>query len=353
MNARSPRHVAPTIALTFLACVAACLLGGCGEVRGRRKVQEGNRLYREGQYKEAIAAFENAQQFVPELPQLWLNKGYTCRQVLVPGAKTDDNAAAAKCAKEAFLRYQQIAPKDPRGEQLYVQTLFDADDFETLAKMYEERFRKDPRNIEALNGLIQVFTKWNKLDETLQWYARKAELQSTDPEAQYGAGVYIYTQLLQKGGGPDKSTHDPRPDPNKPREVKTHPGFGPGDIVSQQRVDLAETAIKYLEKAIALRPKYHEAMTYANLLYRQKSYAYFEYPDDWQKSVDEAVRWAVRSYEARGMAVPENLKKAVAQGDLRKGEGGIGAGAATAKQAVKKVKGKRKASRRGKRARRS
>jgi tetratricopeptide (TPR) repeat protein len=348
MNARFPRKVAFILALTFVA-------GGCSEVRGRRKVQEGNKLYRDGHYQEAVAAFEQAEKFVPNLPQLWLNKGFTCRQLLVPGSTEPQSKEAAKCALDAFAHYQKIKPEDVRGEQLYVQTLFDSDQFEGLAKMYEEKFKKNPRDIESLNGLIQVYSKWNKLDESLEWYSRKAEVLSNDPEAQYGAGVFIYTQLFQKGGGPEKSTHDPRPDPNKPREVKVHPGFMMGDIISQQRVDLADTGIKYLEKAVALRPKYHEAMIYANLMYRQKSYAYFDYPEDWQKCVDEAVIWAGRSFEARGVAVPEKLAESIAQAKQRKAaaESGDKGDAKADKKGKKGKASKAKAAKRGKRAKRS
>jgi hypothetical protein len=169
---------------------------------------------------------------------------------------------------------------------------------------------------------------------------------SNDAEAQYGAGVYIYTTLFQRGGGPEKSTHDPRPDPNKPKEVKTHPGFGPGDIVSQQRVDLADTGIKYLEKAIALRPTYSEAYTYINLLYRQKSYAYFEYPEDWQKCVDNAVKNARKSFEANGRKVPQSILDATAAIAKREAEAGSGDDKA---KAGKPSKAKGKKARKGKR----
>jgi tetratricopeptide (TPR) repeat protein len=342
MSARFPRLV---------LCLAVILLGAsCSEVRGRRQVQEANRLYKDGNYKEAVAAYDEATKYVPKLPQLWLNKGYTCRQILVPGAKTPESQAAAKCAKEAFTEYQKLAPQDPRGEMLYVQTLFDSDEYEALAKMFEERFKKNPRDIESVNGLLQVYSKWNKLEEALEWYARKAEILSNDAEAQYGAGVFIYTQLFQKGGGPEKSTHDPRPDPNKPREVKQHPGFGPGDIVSQQRVDLADSGIKYLEKAIALRPKYPEAMTYINLMYRQKSYAYFEYPEDWQKCVDQAVKWAKKSFEVNGRQVPPSILTAIAQIEKREAEAAAGAAdKAAGTKKGKAVKGKGKARKGGKR----
>jgi tetratricopeptide (TPR) repeat protein len=334
MSARSPLKV-----ILYLAALTAA--AGCSEVRGRRLVQEGNRHYRDGHYKEAIAVFEQAEAFVPHLPQLWLNKGYTCRQILVPGSKTPETTAAAKCAKDSLTRYRSLAPQDPRGEQLYVQTLFDNDDFEELAKMYEERFKKNPRDIESINGLIQVYSKWNKLEETLEWYDRKAELLSNDAEAQYAAGVFIYNQLFQKGGGPEKSSHDPRPDPNKPREVKVHPAFGFGDLVSQQRVDLADKAVKYLEKAVALSPKYHQAMTYANLVYRQKSFAYFEYPEDWQKSVNEAMKWYRRSLETQGMKVPENVLKATDELAAKAAEGAKATPAKGKKPGRKKLRRKR------------
>src|SRR5262249_39973576 len=154
------------------------------------------------------------------------------------------------------------APTDQRGELLYVQTLFDSDEWETLAKMYEERVTKNPRDIDSVNGLIQVYSKWNKMDDTLTWYLKKAELQVNEAEAQYGVGVFIWQQLSLKGGGPPMAQFDPRPDPNKPKEKKTPPPGAYGDIVSQQRVDMADKGIEYLQKAIALRPKYHEAMTY-------------------------------------------------------------------------------------------
>jgi tetratricopeptide (TPR) repeat protein len=329
MSARSPRKV-----ILYLAALMAA--AGCNEVRGRRLVQEGNRHYRDGQYKEAVAVFEKAEAFVPHLPQLWLNKGYTCRQILVPGSKTPETASAAKCAKEALTRYRTLAPQDPRGEQLFVQTLFDNDEFDELSKMYQERFQKNPRDVEAINTLIQIYTKWNKLEETLEWYDRKAELLSNDAETQYAAGVHIYNQLFQKGGGPEKSSHDPRPDPNKPKEVKVHPAFGYGDIVSQQRVDLADKGVKYLEKAVALSPKYHQAMTYANLLYRQKSFAYFEYPEDWQKSVNEAMKWYRRSLETQGMKVPENVLKATDELAAKAAEGAKAAPAGKGKKPGRK-----------------
>jgi tetratricopeptide (TPR) repeat protein len=276
---------------------------GCSEVRGRRRIQKANQLYRDGRYQEAVAMFREAEQFVPDFWVLWINLGYTCRQMLVPGAKTAENAAATRCALDAFQRLKQLQPSDPRGPALYEQTLFETDQYEMLAQMYTRRVEQNARDEEALNGLIQVYSKWpDHLDDAIGWYRKKADLKTGDAEAQYAVGVFIWQQLFAKGGGADKATFDPRPDPNQKKELKTPPPSAPDEILGTRRIELSDLGIQYLEKAIAQRPNYHEAMTYLNLLYRQKSYAYFANPDQWQKCVDSATEWRDKALAAAGKA---------------------------------------------------
>ena len=38
-------------------------------------------------------------------------------------------------------------------------------------------------------------------------------------------------------------------------------------------------------------------MTYMNLLYRQKSFAYFDKPEEWQKAIDSAEMWRKKAME--------------------------------------------------------
>ena len=98
MSCRSTSSVSALAAALVLAVAGA----GCSQVRGRKLIQEGNELYRRGRYAEAVATFERAAAFVPELPTLWLNKGYTCRQLIAPGARDDASRRAVACALDAF-----------------------------------------------------------------------------------------------------------------------------------------------------------------------------------------------------------------------------------------------------------
>jgi tetratricopeptide (TPR) repeat protein len=290
------------VRLTALLLLVAASIG-CSEVRGRRRIQKANQLFRDGQYKEAVAMFREAEQFVPDFWILWINMGYTCRQMLIPGAKTPENAVATQCALDAFQRLQRLKPSDPRGPALYEQTLFETDQYETLAKMYTQRIEKNPADEEALNGLIQVYSKWPEhLDEAIAWYRKKADVKATDAEAQYAVGVFIWNQLFSKGGGADKASFDPRPDPMQKKQQKIPPPSNPGEIVGTRRIELADLGIRYLERALEQRPKYHEAMAYLNLLYRQKSYAYWDDPDQWQRCVDKATEWRDKTILASGKA---------------------------------------------------
>ena len=301
---------------TICTSVVAILVGGCSEVRGRKKIQEANELYKRGRYQEAVTAFEAAEPLVPNLPTLWLNKGYTCRQLIAPGGHDPESRRAADCALAAFHKLHELAPKDPRADQLTVQTWFDIDDFATLEKTFLERNRRAPDDYDVIHGLQEVYFKWGKWPQALEWSTRAAALRPNDAEAQYGVGTFIWQILAGHGGGPDMAAYDPRPRPApddapkpKRRGAPDEPALVPpppppaaasGDVCGPSRVELADQAIAHLEKALALRPHHADAMTYLALVWRQKSYGLFAEPAAWQQAVDRANDWQKRALAERG-----------------------------------------------------
>lgn len=303
--------------LSALVIGCVCIFGwfsGCSELRGRRRIREGNRLYRSGNYAAALEEYRLAESLAPQVPLLWLNEGLTCRQMMISGGKSSESKSesrrAADCAIAAFRRLTDVDPRDPRGDQLYVQTLFDSGGFDILEARYKDQVTKSSSDLAAINGLIQVYTRASRPELALASYERKAALLPKDSQAQYAVGVFAWQQLFQRGGGPDKASFDPRPAPSdtapavprgkhKRRRAavpekspgKIAPPFAVGDLTGTARVKVAEIGIKYLENAVALRPDYREATIYLGLLYRQKSMAYFDDPAAWQVAVDAAERW--------------------------------------------------------------
>ena len=311
-------RLARLLALVTLAAMATGA-AGCRQVRGRKILQDANELYKKGRYLEAISFFERAEPLVPELPVLWLNKGYTCRQLIQPAPsaqmRSEDRRFAA-CALDAFAKLKQLSPSDPRADQLYVQTLFDANDLAALETIFLAQARAAERrgaiDLEAATGLQQVYFKQGNWARALSWARKAADARPGDADAQYRLGAFIWQLLSSRGGGTEMSSFDPRAGAAVADVAAATPGPGtakrlppplaaPEDISGALRSELADEGIHYLEKAIALHPRHPEAMIYLNLLYRQKSFAFFTEPDKWQAAVDKANEWQRKGLEAQGV----------------------------------------------------
>ena len=147
---------APTeLARNLVIIVLAAASFGCTELRARHLAREGNRQFREGNYAAAVQAYAAALRLHP-LPVVAFNQGLACRQLMLPGAKTPENERAVECALSAFSQLKRLDPADSRADQLYQQTLFDADSFERLAEIYTKQLRAKPDDPVALAHAVDL-----------------------------------------------------------------------------------------------------------------------------------------------------------------------------------------------------
>ncbi len=160
----------------------------------------------------------------------------------------------------------------------------------------------------------QVYFKQGNWARALSWARKAADARPGDADAQYRLGAFIWQLLSSRGGGAEMSSFDPRasaanaavansaatPSMGTAKRLPP-PQAAPEDISGALRSELADEGIRYLEKAIALHPRHPEAMIYLNLLYRQKSFAFFAEPDKWQAAVDKANEWQRKGLEAQGV----------------------------------------------------
>ena len=52
-----------------------------------------------------------------------------------------------------------------------------------------------------------------------------------------------------------------------------------------ERIRVADLGIKYIDRALAVRPDYREAMGFMSLLYRQKAFGYLNAPEELRKEI--------------------------------------------------------------------
>ena len=199
----------------FSSCASAlalalCLLPACTQVRGRKRIQEANELYRRGRYAEAVTLYKEAESLVPELPVLWLNEGYTCRQLIAPGGQDPESRRAGACALAAFQRLAEVAPQRPARRRA------DSADLVRRAGLRRAGGRvpraptgRRPNDLDAVHGLQDVYFKWGKWPQALEWSKAAAALRPADAEAQYGVGTFVWQILSGHGGGTQMAGYTP------------------------------------------------------------------------------------------------------------------------------------------------
>jgi tetratricopeptide (TPR) repeat protein len=132
-----------------------------------------------------------------------------------------------------------LAPADPRGDRLYVQTLFDLGEYRTIERTFILRHEKNPSDLDVVLALEQVTFKLGRWRDALVFYRKAAALRPNDAETQYAVGSFIWQILQSHGGGPAFAEYDPRPRPDRPVPPAPPPSAH-GDIVGSDRVALAD-----------------------------------------------------------------------------------------------------------------
>ena len=207
----------------------------------REKLQDGVQAYRDAQFDAAVKEFQQAAVLDPSLikAHLYLATAYAAQ--FIPGALTQDNVSLGTKAQE---QYQIV-------------------------------LAQDPNNLSAIDGIQSLLYSMggnpfdqHKVDDSKQYCLRHIRISPNDPEPYYWVGVIDWTLAFH-------ANRQIREDWKKQTAIEL-PDNEPitGTLLDQLRTETqTEVAegMKYLEKALELRPDYDDAMAYLSLIYREKA----------------------------------------------------------------------------------
>ncbi|MCA9673240.1 MAG: tetratricopeptide repeat protein [Myxococcales bacterium] len=272
----------PALAL-FVTLLAA---GGCNKAQSRALMKEGNALYKAGKLGAARAKFEEAAKLEPRFALAHLHIGYACIGLAAGRAKAEKQTLLLRGAK-AFRRYMVLSPSDGRGARFYLKTLLDAGRTKEATTFLEAEHKKRPRDVSVVQSLGMVASKAGRFEDALRWYEKRAALEPRDPKARYLVGTLVWEHLYHKRG----------------------------KVIGKTRVDIANRGIVALKKAIALQPSYVEAVTYVNLLLRERALGH---DDEAAKKADvaEADKWHKRAQQM--LAAQSSASARAADDDKKK-----------------------------------
>jgi len=221
--------------LAFLAILALAATS-CAKLQARDNLNKGVRAFRDAHYENAVNFFKQAVELDPELTtaEIYLATAYA--QQYIPDGRGEDNA---------------------KNAQLAIQT-------------FEDVLKHDSNNVNAIAGLASIYQNTHDLQKSHDYYMKYAQLDSTNPVPFYAIGSLDWIIVYDKQNPPPE----------------------------EQQGKLIDEGLANLDKALALNPEYDDAMTYKNLLYREKARLAAN-EDDKKKLTDQADEWFNKSLETR------------------------------------------------------
>ena len=219
-----------TRVLAFVALALALMATtSCNKLRARDQLNKGVQAYKGAKYEEAIEHFKTAVSLDPALlnARLYLATAYA--QQYIPGADTPDNN---RMAEQAITEYKNV-------------------------------LGAKANDINAIKGIAYLYLQMKKFDDAKEYYRKVTQADANDPEAYYSIAVIDWTQ-----------TYQPR------MEERAKLGLTPEEPLKDKKVceelkakntEHVAEGIDMLNKAIALRPDYDDAMAYLNLMYRERA----------------------------------------------------------------------------------
>jgi tetratricopeptide (TPR) repeat protein len=241
-----------------LVCLA---LAGVAQDEGKasasNEVDEGVQAFRQAHYDDAIAHFQQAVAFDPDLVVARMYLAATYLQVFQPGVDTPENVVLATKALE----------------------------------QYSEVLRSNPSDVESLKGLAYLKLQLNEFDEAKEAYAKAMALNPADPELLYAAAVANWS-IADRAIAAEKAKLDAE------TEYSLIVSEGCSDVRAHSLADV-DNGIAMLNKAISLRKDYVDAMTYMDLLYRLRAELECGSKKNFKADIKQSNEWADRAAAAR------------------------------------------------------
>jgi tetratricopeptide (TPR) repeat protein len=273
-------------AAVTLILFSVALTSGCNKIKSKQEIKKGNDFFKATQYQTALAAYQEALRLDPDTKKLHKNIGLAYMGLYQPGSKHPKDLEYAAKAIEHLKIYTEAFPQDRKAREFLVSLYLTTERFDDAIAFYQGMVKDDPKDTKAMQSLAQMYFKKGDVDHAVEWLKRRLAAETT-PEAKAEVYYFIGVQAW------DRSYNFP-------------------DIDPAQRTHIVDEGLDALNKALQIKPDYFEALSYINLLYREKAKIETD-PVKKQEYTDTANKYLQQALELRKKALaktptPEPLK---------------------------------------------
>jgi tetratricopeptide (TPR) repeat protein len=231
------------------------------------EIRLGRQALSHAQYDDAIEHFEKAVSMAPRNVGAHLDLATAYAQKYVPGLDKPENVALRE---RAIDHYQNVLDLDAVSGA----------------------------SLRAAEGIAFLNAQMNKFDEAKSYYGKAKELDPSAPEPYYLTAVIDWTMASQFRQQ-ERARLGLKPEdalPIKNREVCA--------AVRLKNWPNLEEGLDNLNKALELRPKYPDAMTYMSMVYRERADIECNDPASHKADLQAAGEWEKKALLAKQVKAP-------------------------------------------------
>jgi tetratricopeptide (TPR) repeat protein len=302
------------------------LAAGCAQVQAKQAFKDGNKAYKEEDFKKAIVKYGDAVEKDPNFAEAWFYLGSAHNAMYRPGKDNPENLARLEEAIKAYEKSLEVNKGETENQKkvklntLAALTAIYSDEpkrnYDTAYKYAEQLVAENPSDPKNLYAMANLYEKFEKVDDAERMYKQIAESNPNDPKA-CGALAGFYNKPLWKdeaGANRSKFTEAVTmldrcallapEDPSGYQKVATFywdKAYRDPLLSDAEKLVFAQKGLDAVDKALALKPDYFEAVIFKGLLMREKAKATPDFKLK-QQYLDEAVTLAKQGQELRKQA---------------------------------------------------
>lgn len=296
------RYRAPVLA----ALLPLVLLSvGCDLVKAKAAFKDGNRLYKEENYRRAIEEYEKAVALKPDFAEAHFYLASSQQSLYRPGKEGDENRMRIDRAIEHYEKSLALNKADtPNLQQVRLNTLgaltaiYSEPPLSNYEKAlgYAELLVKDnPNDVKNLYAMANLYEKFNRVAEAEQTYLRVTEQNPKDAKACGALAAFYNKPLWDDTGevwveGTSKGARRAKFD-RAIATLETCADIDESDpsghyklamfywdkayrdpmLGDKEKNEYADKGIESVNKSLDVKPDYWEAIITKGLLYRVKA----------------------------------------------------------------------------------
>jgi len=178
---------------------------GCDLVQAKAAFKDGNRLYKEENYRRAIDEYERAVQLKPDFAEAHFYLASSQQSLYRPGKEGEENRMRLDKALEHYEKSLEVNKANtPNLQQVRLNTLGaltaiysdpPLSNYEKALGYAEQLVKDNPNDVKNLYAMANLYEKFNRVAEAEATYVKVTEQNPTDAKA-CGALAAFYNKAL-------------------------------------------------------------------------------------------------------------------------------------------------------------